>query len=148
MQVKSGRGEKRKMSGIDARTKAIGIISGGRVQALEDAGLMIVDKQEIDKLKEKLNAVLQDFYQYVQGGKEICAFCLHDYECEPGETICGATYKGFKWRGLNDGKWTHGINENFRTCSACNISMGLSEGENLSRFKYCPFCGAKMEVTP
>jgi hypothetical protein len=95
-------GRKRKMSEIDARTKAIGIISGGRVQALEDAGLMIVDKQEIDRLKEKLNAVLQDFYQYVQGGKEICAFCLHDYECEPGETICGATYKGFKWRGLNE----------------------------------------------
>ena len=93
-------GRKRKMSEIDARTKAIGIISGGRVQALEDAGLMIVDKQEIDRLKEKLNAVLQDFYEYVQGGKEICAFCLHDYECEPGETICGATYKGFKWRGL------------------------------------------------
>jgi len=46
------------------------------------------------------------------------------------------------------GKWTHGINENFRTCSACNISMGLTEGENLSRFKYCPFCGAKMEVEP
>ena len=87
---------------VDARTKAIGIISGGRVQALEDAGLMIVDKQEIDRLKKKLNAVLQDFYQYVQGGKEICAFCLHDYECEPGETICGATYKGFKWRGLNE----------------------------------------------
>ena len=85
---------------VDARTKAIGIISGGRVQALEDAGLMIVDKQEIDRLKEKLNAVLQDFYQYVQGGKEICAFCLHDYECEPGETICGATYKGFKWKGM------------------------------------------------
>ena len=91
--------EKRKMSEIDARAKAIGIITGGRVQALEDAGLMIVDKQEIDRLKKTLNAVLQDFYQYVQGGKEICAFCLHDYECEPGETICGATYEGFKWRG-------------------------------------------------
>ena len=25
------------------------------------------------------------------------------------------------------------------------ISMGLSEGESLSRFTYCPFCGAKME---
>ena len=35
--------------------------------------------------------------------------------------------------------------EIIRTCSACNISMGLSEGESLSRFKYCPFCGAKME---
>jgi hypothetical protein len=92
------------MYGIDARTKAIGIISDGRVQALEDAGLIIVDKQEMDKLKEKLNAVLQDFYQYVQGGKEICAFCLYDYECEPGETICGATYKGFKWEGLNEGR--------------------------------------------
>ena len=46
------------MSEIDARTKAIGIISGGRVQALEDAGLMIVDKQEIDRLRD-----LQEFYE-------------------------------------------------------------------------------------
>ena len=56
-----------------------------------------------------------------------------------------------EWAGFQTvkrGKWTHGINENFRTCSACNISMGLSEGENLSRFKYCPFCGAKMDVEP
>ena len=59
-------------------------------------------------------------------------------ECEGGT----CTYE------IKRGKWTHGINENFRTCSACNISMGLSEGENLSRFKYCPFCGAKMEVEP
>ena len=87
---------------MDARAKAIGIITGGRVQALEDAGLMIVDKQEIDRLKKKLNAVLQDFYQYVQGGTEICAFCLHDDECEPGESKCIATYTGFKWRGLNE----------------------------------------------
>ena len=61
-------------------------------------------EQEIDRLKQKLDAVLQDFYQYVQGGKEICAFCSHDYECEPGETICGATYKGFRWRGLSEGE--------------------------------------------
>ncbi len=71
------------MPEIDARTKAIGIISGGRVQALEDAGLMIVDKQEIDRLREKLNAVLQDFYQYykcpVCGGRKrrVCRRCLN-----------------------------------------------------------------------
>ena len=68
----------------------------------EAAKTALTYREEIDRLKEKLNAVLQDFYQYVQGGKEICAFCLHDCECEPGETICGATYKGFKWRGLNE----------------------------------------------
>lgn len=85
---------------MDARTKAIDIITSGRVQALEDAGLMIVDKQEIDRLKKKINVVLHDFHQYVQGGKEICAFCLHDDECEPGETLCGATCKGFKSRWL------------------------------------------------
>lgn len=44
------------------------------------------------------------------------------------------------------GTWTHAINEHFRTCSVCNISMGLEEGEMLSRFKYCPFCGAEMET--
>lgn len=46
------------------------------------------------------------------------------------------------------GEWTHAINEYFRTCSVCGISMGLLDGEDLSRFKYCPFCGAKMEDKP
>lgn len=72
---------------MDARTNC------ERVQALE---------QEIDNLKKKLNAVAQDFYRYVQGGEEICVFCLHNDECEPGETLCGATYKGFKSRWLNE----------------------------------------------
>jgi len=85
---------------MDARTKAITIIPSEHVQALEDAGLMIVEKDEIDNLKKKLNAVAQDFYRYVQGGEEICVFCLHNDECEPGETLCGATYKGFKSRWL------------------------------------------------
>ena len=43
------------------------------------------------------------------------------------------------------GEWTYEINEYFRTCSVCRISQALLAGENLSRFKYCPFCGAKME---
>ena len=61
--------------------------------------------------------------------------------------VCGRNqYTACSTAEIKRGKWTHGINENFRTCSACNISMGLTEGENLSRFKYCPFCGAKMEV--
>jgi len=72
---------------MDARTNC------ERVQALE---------QEIDNLKKKLNAVAQDFFRYVQGGEEICVFCLHNDECEPGETLCGATYKGFKSRWLKE----------------------------------------------
>ena len=59
-------------------------------------------QSENTRLKAERDKAVEDFYEYVQGGKEICAFCLHDYECEPGETICGATYKGFKWRGLNE----------------------------------------------
>ena len=46
------------------------------------------------------------------------------------------------------GKWTYEINEYFRTCSVCRISQALLAGENLSRFNYCPFCGAKMEDKP
>lgn len=42
------------------------------------------------------------------------------------------------------GEWTYEINEYFRTCSVCRISQALLAGENLSRFKYCPFCGADM----
>lgn len=36
---------------IDARSKAIGIITGGRVKALEDAGLAIIDKTELSELQ-------------------------------------------------------------------------------------------------
>ena len=43
------------------------------------------------------------------------------------------------------GEWTYEINEYFRTCSVCRNSQALLAGENLSRFKYCPFCGAKIE---
>lgn len=45
-------------------------------------------------------------------------------------------------------EWIQPLNEHFRTCSNCNISMGLVEGEKLDRFKYCPFCGAKMRGEP
>ena len=71
-------------------------------QIAESNKIIEIQQQEIDRLKKKLNEVLHDFYQYVQGGKEICAFCLYDDDCLPGETICGATYKGFKWRGLKE----------------------------------------------
>ena len=40
--------------------------------------------------------------------------------------------------------WTTEINEHFRTCSNCHISLGLDKMETPERFKYCPFCGAKM----
>ena len=43
------------------------------------------------------------------------------------------------------GHWEQPLGENFRTCSNCGISMGLTEGEILDRFKYCPFCGTKMD---
>jgi len=85
---------------MDARAKVIDIITSERVQALEDAGLMIVEKDEIDRLKKKIDVVLQDFHHYAQGGKEICTFCLHDDKCEHSETLCGATCKSFKSRWL------------------------------------------------
>lgn len=43
------------------------------------------------------------------------------------------------------GHWEQPLGENFRTCSNCGISTGLTEGENLDRFKYCPFCDTKMD---
>jgi len=42
------------------------------------------------------------------------------------------------------GEWIHAVNKDFRTCSVCRIAMGMIEGEELSRFKFCPFCGADM----
>jgi len=42
------------------------------------------------------------------------------------------------------GEWIITINEHFRTCSICNISLSLKETEIPERFKFCPFCGANM----
>lgn len=47
---------------------------------------------------------------------------------------------------LVHGRWENRINEYFRTCSNCEISMGMLDGESLERFCYCPFCGAKMDL--
>ena len=68
----------------------------------EAAKTALAYMEMLERARKTLQDALQDFYQYVQGGKEICAFCLYDDDCLPGETICGATYKGFKWRGLNE----------------------------------------------
>lgn len=75
----------------------------------EAAKTALAYREMLERARKTLQDALQDFYQYIQGGKEICAFCLHDYECEPGETICGATYKGFKWRGLNEREESEGL---------------------------------------
>ena len=57
-----------------------------------------------EQAEARLKEAVRDFYQYAQGGTEICAYCLHDNECEPGETMCGATFKAFRWRGMREGK--------------------------------------------
>jgi len=62
-------------------------------------------KEKAAKYKAERDKAAEDFYQYVQGGTELCAFCLHDDECVvPGESMCGATYKAFRWRGLEESK--------------------------------------------
>lgn len=57
-----------------------------------------------ERAEARLKEPVRDFYQYAQGGTEICAYCLHDNECEPGETMCGATFKAFRWRGMREGE--------------------------------------------
>jgi hypothetical protein len=58
----------------------------------------------LEQAEARLKEAVRDFYQYAQGGTEICAYCLHDNECEPGETMCGATFKAFRWRGMREGE--------------------------------------------
>jgi len=58
---------------MDARTKAIGIISGGRVQALEDAGLMIVDKQEIEQLADETIKLMRENAQNSMRAESLAA---------------------------------------------------------------------------
>ena len=58
----------------------------------------------LEQAEARFKEAVRDFYQYAQGGTEICAYCLHDNECEPGETMCGATFKAFRWRGTREGE--------------------------------------------
>lgn len=59
-------------------------------------------KARAERAEARLKDAVRDFYQYAQGGTEICAYCLHDNECDPGETMCGATFKAFRWRGMRE----------------------------------------------
>lgn len=40
-------------------------------------------------------------------------------------------------------EWWHG--ERTRTCSICNITQSVNVYEDEVKFKYCPYCGAKMD---
>lgn len=47
------------------------------------------------------DAAVADFTNYVQGKDEVCAYCINDDMCEPGETMCvGFGRKAFEWRGV------------------------------------------------
>ena len=50
------------------------------------------------------DACKADFEAYMRGSMECCAYCIHDDECEPGESLCYANVCGFEWRGPEAGK--------------------------------------------
>ena len=50
------------------------------------------------------DACKADFEACMRGGMESCAYCIHDDECEPGESLCYANVCGFEWRGQQAGK--------------------------------------------
>ena len=45
------------------------------------------------------DAAVEDFEGCMKNKKERCAYCIHDDECEPGESLCYANVCGFEWRG-------------------------------------------------
>ena len=48
---------------------------------------------------------------------------------------------------VKHGKWKwFAHNSKTRTCSVCNISQTVNVYNNTVMFRYCPYCGAKMDL--
>lgn len=84
-------------------TVALKLAQTARVDALNDYGTVITilseRTQEVTRLRAELDAAKKDFTDYVHGGHEKCAYCEHDDECEPGESLCYGNVNGWEWRG-------------------------------------------------
>lgn len=68
---------------------------------VDEAQIRAENATERAKEAEKdRDVAISDFEEYVRGGEEVCKYCEHDEDCEPGETKCGALRRnGFKYRG-------------------------------------------------
>ena len=79
-----------------------------RLAAYEDTGLSPADIATLTARAEaaeaERDACKADFESYMRGSMECCAYCIHDDECEPGESLCYANVCGFEWRGPQAGK--------------------------------------------
>lgn len=62
-----------------------------------------------------------------------------------GET----SYVGFNFADRPQGKWIvrfpYEDTGNTRTCSNCNITQTVNVYDGVVRFKFCPYCGARMK---
>ena len=79
-----------------------------QLAAYEDTGLSPADIATLTARAEaaeaRADACKADFEAYTRGSMECCAYCIHDDECEPGESLCYANVCGFEWRGPEAGK--------------------------------------------
>ena len=65
-----------------------------------DAADMIESLQaQLAASQRREKAAVEDFEGYMKNRSERCAYCIHDDECEPGESLCYANVCGFEWRG-------------------------------------------------
>lgn len=56
-------------------------------------------EERAEKAERERDFIIRDFTQYAKGGYEICAYCVHDNECEFGESLCiGTGQKGFVYQ--------------------------------------------------
>lgn len=46
------------------------------------------------------------------------------------------------------GRWIkeHWMSDKVRECSACHVTQSVTTWRGVANFKYCPYCGAKMEA--
>lgn len=54
---------------------------------------------QLAESQRREQAAVEDFEGCMKNKKERCAYCIHDDECEPGESLCYANVCGFEWRG-------------------------------------------------
>lgn len=59
-------------------------------------------KSQLAESQRRERAAVEDFEGCMKNKKERCAYCIHDDECEPGESLCYANVCGFEWRGTQE----------------------------------------------
>lgn len=82
----------------NSRSKHDVLVASADLLESQQARITELEAQLLESQRRE-RAAVEDFEGCMKNEKERCAYCIHDDECEPGESLCYANVCGFEWRG-------------------------------------------------